>query len=140
MAGAERVDGGPYEGSLRWPSVDTPSFHEAIGPLHWQRRSPTLAIARVETRHGNGLGALHGGFIAACVDMALFAAAEPVLAGAATTTHLSIEYLDKGVPGAILDIEAELVSDRKRRLAVRVLVFQEGRVLASASGSLLRVS
>ncbi len=140
MPGCEEVESGAFKGWLRWPAVKESSFHEAIGPFQWQRCSPSAARCRVETgdRQSNGSGALHGGFISACIDMALFAAAEPVLTAPAVTSHLSIDFLGRGVPGEPLDLEAEVLSDRNRHLLVRVLVRQGESLVASATGSLLR--
>jgi acyl-coenzyme A thioesterase PaaI-like protein len=140
MPGCEEVEDGAFKGWLRWPAAKEPSFHDAIGSFQWERCSSNSARCRVETgaRQSNGSGALHGGFISACIDMALFAAAEPVLAAPAVTSHLSIDFLGRGVPGEPLDLEAELVSDRNRHLLIRVLVRQGASLVASATGSLRR--
>ena len=141
MPGCEDVPDGAFKGWSRWAPAPAPSFHDAIGPFQWQRRSPHSARCLVETgpRHGNGLGILHGGFISACIDMALFAAAEPALDTPAVTSQLAVDFLGAGTVGAPLELEAELLSESPRRLFVRVLVRQGSALVASASGTLTRV-
>lgn len=60
MSGREEIEDGAFEGWSRWPWSEGPSFHDAIGPFQWERRSFNTARCPVETApmQGNGYGAL----------------------------------------------------------------------------------
>ena len=95
------------------------------------------------TRHQNPMGHVHGGALMAFVDMALFAGAHelglrPVTS--AVTLDAGVQFIDGGQIGAPMDAVVELLRETGRLAFIRGLLEQEGRIIASFSGTFRKPS
>jgi uncharacterized protein (TIGR00369 family) len=106
-------------------------FIDLVGPLYTRRSEAGVQIGfRVEARHCNPMGILHGGMMATFCDMLLPISAH-VLAPQIgqrflPTISLQIDYLAGSPLGAWVQGEGQLLR------ATRTLVFMQGLVQADA--------
>ena len=112
----------------------------AIGTSYSRGDSTVKATVMLESRptHANRLGALHGGFIAAFADHALFAGlaamGRPEQA-AAVTVDLSMQYCGSGSIGLHLRAEVELLRETGRLMFLRQTIFQDDNLIAASSAT-----
>jgi uncharacterized protein (TIGR00369 family) len=94
------------EGEFKgWRTWLRDSFETHNGPF-WHRMEDDGAIRcafRVEKKHLNGAGNVHGGCFMAFADYCLFAIAGPVLEGPAVTVAFSGEFLDAAREGELIE-------------------------------------
>lgn len=92
---------------------------------------------QVKEQHHSGVGAVHGGVIAALVDHSLSLAAYPLVEVGkwVATTELKVSYL-AAVQGGELLAEAQVVSLGRRLGTVRVDVKNGDRLVATALGTI----
>jgi hypothetical protein len=85
------------DGEFRgWRTWSRDKFESHTGPF-WHRMEDDGQIRcafRVEKKHLNGMGNVHGGAFMAFADYCLFAIAAPVLEGPAVTVSFGCEFLD----------------------------------------------
>jgi uncharacterized protein (TIGR00369 family) len=74
---------------------------------------------RPVARHGNALGIVHGGMLAAFIDSAMGSTVSHVLRRRAVTVRLTLDYLMPGRIGDWLQAEAELVGHDEHMAQVR---------------------
>ena len=88
-----------------------------IGPLYARRNEDGVAVGlRVDERHLNTRGFLHGGVIAALLDIAFNDNVSARGSLSAVTANLTVQYVAKSRPGDWLEASASSV-DVGRRLA-----------------------
>ncbi len=91
------------------------------------------AVVKVEERHLNGIGLVHGGLIFTLADMAIAAAAH-TRGKVAVSVNSTITYI-KAARGTSLRAEAREVSRNPRLAAYTADITDEtGRVVATAQG------
>ncbi len=115
---------------------DSP-FQQAFGPLYYCAKPGGALIGFVvEARHLNRYGNLHGGTLAAFMDVALGNAVlrQPAAPAADVTVSLSIDYLSGGAPGAFIEADIVVPKMGKRLAFANCEVRAEGRVIATARG------
>lgn len=136
---AEEVQGGEWKMLER---VATGGFSELIGHPRYRVRPDGSVECRAETgpQHRNLVGSLHGGYLMAFIDQALFVITRPRLGpGDAVTLTCNTEFLGAAVPGKPLDASGEILRETRRLLFVRGLVTQEGEAVCAFSATLRKV-
>ena len=143
---AEAITDGPEAGWQRWLLVGDGRFLDAVGQARFRAVGPNRAQVRVDTgRAQQNLGeALHGGFLSAFADHAMFVglrALNKFTLGDAVTLDLSMQYLDAGRPGEPVDAYVELLRETGRLIWVRGTVHQgaDERLVAAFNGTLRKV-
>jgi uncharacterized protein (TIGR00369 family) len=123
-----------------WGLPDNGRFHETLAPLIVRPDGDRRGVCRmrVEDRHLNLGGAMHGGAILAFIDMALFVGG--FAAGAdtarAVTLDCSVQFISPAKAGEPLDAEVELIRETGRLAFFRGLVVQAGETIASFGATL----
>ncbi|KKW91130.1 phenylacetic acid degradation protein [Sphingobium chungbukense] len=112
----------------------------AIGISYSRGDAECQATVMLETRpsHANRLGALHGGFLAAFADHALFAGlaamGRPEQA-AAVTVDLTMQYCGSGKVGPHLRAEVELLRETGRMMFLRLTLHQDEELIAASTAT-----
>lgn len=119
------------------------TFGQALG-MAYERAEPGSASASLEVRpeHCNPPGVCHGGALFTLADDAMGAALHPLCPEGTlpTATHVGIQFSRSARPGALLRVEARVLSHGRRTAVVQArLEDGEGRLVALASGSFLFV-
>ena len=114
-------------------------FIRVNGPLYLKRGHGSVLLGfRVEPRHTNPAGILHGGMMASFCDMLLPICAhhqEPVLAKRfLPTVNLQIDYLAPSPLGAWVEGEAQVLRSTTTLAFIQGLVTADGAPVARASG------
>lgn len=133
---------GPFAGWSRWREMDQGRFQDLIGAVYFRLRDDGTVDCRSATgqQHSNMQGRLHGGYIMAFIDQALFAIAAPRLAlFRAVTVTCNTEFLGGGIPGEDIFANGEVTHETGKMLFLRGMVTQGGPV-ASFSGVLKKVA
>jgi len=107
------------------------------GPIWYREEGGLLHVGfrSVHEVHGNSLGYIHGGMLAAFADFALghkvwFAHdRKPIV-----TAHLDINYVSGGLAGEWIHCTPEIVRKTRSLCFVRGDIMAAGRVVATASG------
>jgi len=110
------------------PLESTSPFHELVGPLHVRRGPEGVAIGlRVDDKHQNRRGVVHGGMICTLADFAMGYAASGVtgVPRQLVTTSLACDFAANARPGDWIE--------------ARVEVFRPGNRVAFVSGYVWRV-
>jgi acyl-coenzyme A thioesterase PaaI-like protein len=130
-----------HPGWWTWDVSGPERYNATIGKLLVRAEGPNRARCRMfpETYQSNLGGVVHGGAILTFIDMALFAGGR--LAGISdiaysVTLDLSCQFVDVGRLGEPLDCAVELIRETGRLAFLRGLVEQEGRAVASWTGTL----
>jgi len=115
---------GEFAGWKTWKDADP--FETAAGPFYYRRGDDgaPLCAFRVEKRHLNGHGAVHGGCLASFADFAAFCIAGTAIAGGGVTVSLTIDFLSGAREGDLITCTGETTR------AGRSLVFTRGLIRA----------
>jgi uncharacterized protein (TIGR00369 family) len=111
------------------------AFHELTGPFYFAKRAENIVVGmRVEDRHGNAIGSLHGGMFMTLVDTALtLAAGRAAPKGQyAITQGFSADFLSPARPGDWVEAEVEVLRAGRSTIALDCRVRKDG-----ANGKLL---
>ncbi|MBB4631213.1 PaaI family thioesterase [Sphingosinicella soli] len=133
---------GPLAGWTRWRQTDEGRFSDLIGAICFRQRDDGSTEVRTETgrRHTNMQDRLHGGYVMAFIDQALFAIASPrLVTHRAVTLTCNTEFLGGGVPGEEIFAHGEVTRETGKLLFLRGMVEQNGPI-ASFSGVLRKVA
>jgi acyl-coenzyme A thioesterase PaaI-like protein len=130
-----------HPGWWTWDLSGPDRYNASIGKLLVRGEGPGQARCRIvpDLYQSNLGGVVHGGAILTFIDMALFAGGR--LAGLSDITHavtldLACQFIDVGRLGEPLDCVVELIRETGRLAFLRGLVEQDGRTVASWSGTL----
>ena len=130
------------EGEFKgWRTWSRDNFETNNGPF-WHRIEEDGQIRcafRVENKHLNGAGNVHGGAFMAFADYCLFAIAAPVLDGPAVTVSFGCEFLDAAREGELVEGTGEITRAGGSMIFLRGLLKSGARPLFSFSGSIKRV-
>ena len=128
-----------------WELTRPGLFNGALGPLAVRSDGPGRGVCRMilpGRAQANLSSAIHGGAIAAFLDVAMFAGGH--MAGMsdteAVTLSLSTQFVAAGVLGAPLDAHVELVRETGRLVFLRGTVMQGDEVVATFEGTLRKVA
>ena len=129
---------GEFQG---WRTWSRDSFETHTGPF-WHRMEDDGQIRcafRVEKKHLNGMGNVHGGAFMAFADYCLFAIAAPVLQGPAVTVSFACEFLDAAREGELVEGSGEITRAGGSMIFLRGLLKSAERPLFTFSGTIKRV-
>jgi acyl-coenzyme A thioesterase PaaI-like protein len=122
------------------PGSNTGTFFDIFGASRVRVEAPDRARLRIDARRGhqNIVGTVHGGFLMALADQALFicptALGHNVLGG--VTVDTSCQFIGAGKIDAPLDAVVEVLRETGRMLFARGLIEQDGAVVMSFTGTL----
>jgi acyl-coenzyme A thioesterase PaaI-like protein len=122
------------------PASATGTFFDIFGASRVRVEAPDRARLRIDTHRGhqNIVGTVHGGFLMALADQALFigptALGFNVLGG--VTVDTSCQFLAAGRLDAPLDAVVEVLKETGRMLFARGLIEQDGGPVMSFTGTL----
>lgn len=94
---------------------------------------------RVENKHLNGAGNVHGGAFMSFADYCLFAVASPVLQGPGVTVSFGCEFLDAAREGELIEGFTEITRAGGSMIFLRGLLKSGERLLFTFSGTIKRV-
>lgn len=121
------------EGYALCPAIDG-EFSAGLGPLYRRRDGAGYAF-RVEARHRNARGAIHGGMLMTLTDQILGLTVQQAIDGApAATVSLNFDLVAGAEPGDLIEGEARVTR------VTRSIVFIQGtlrcgeRLILTASG------
>ena len=129
---------GEFAGWLAWQRG---SFESPTGPF-WHRMQDDGSIRsafRVEKKHLNGGGNVHGGCFKTIADYCLFAFAAPILQGPAVTVSFSSEFLDAAREGELVEATGEVTRAGMSLVFVRGMLRSGARPLLSFSATIKRL-
>ena len=136
-----RITEGEWAGWHCWSARDP--FEVLTGPFYSRLvdGEPVCGM-RVEDKHMNGLGGLHGGAMLTFADFALFAiSARPRGGGPALTVNLSGDFLGSARVGERIEARGEVTKAGASLVFVRGLVTAEDerRPVLSFSGVIKKI-
>ena len=124
-----------------WRTWRRDNFETHNGPF-WHRMEEDGRIVsafRVEPKHLNGAGNVHGGAFMSFADYCLFATASPILEGPAVTVSFGCEFLDAARAGERIDGTTEIMRAGGSMIFLRGLLKSGERPLFTFSGTIKRV-
>ncbi|MFC7335346.1 PaaI family thioesterase [Rhodocista pekingensis] len=134
------VTEGPFAGWRSWSGRDP--WETLTGPFYFRREGEAVRCAfRVEAKHLNGLGVIHGGCLMTFADFALFAIAHPLIGtGPAVTVSLHGDFIAAGREGELVEATGEVTRASRSLVFVRGLLTAGERTLFGFSGIIRRLS
>ena len=112
-------------------------FEDLAGPFY-MRADPDgtwRTGLRVEPKHMNGSGGLHGGCLMTMADFALFAIArEQLREHESVTVSLNGEFVGPGRVGDLIEAVGQVVRAGRSMIFIRGLITRDGDPLLSFSG------
>lgn len=133
-----------HPGWWTWDLPDDERYNATIGKLLVRAEGEGRARCRMfPDRHHANLGdVVHGGAILTFIDMTMFSGGH--MAGvsdtSAVTLDLGCQFIAPAELGVPLDCTVELLRESKRLAFMRGLVEQDGRTVASWTGTLRKVA
>jgi len=124
-----------------WRTWSRDAFETNNGPF-WHRMDDEGRIVcafRVENKHLNGMGNVHGGCFMAFADYCLFAMASPLLEGPGVTVSFACEFLDAARAGELVEGGGEIMRAGGSMIFLRGLLKSGDRPLFTFSGTIKRV-
>ena len=120
-----KVAEGPWAGWYSWSGRD--NFESLVGPFYSRLvDGEAVCGCRLEAKHMNGQGGLHGGAMMTFADFALFMLSTRARGGAGLTVNLSGDFLGSAQAGELIEARGEVTR------AGASLVFVRGLVTAEA--------
>jgi uncharacterized protein (TIGR00369 family) len=124
-----------------WRTWSRDKFETHNGPF-WHRMDDDGRIHcafRVESKHLNGTGNVHGGALMAFADYCLFAIAAPILEGPGVTVSFACEFLDAAREGELIEGSGEITRAGRSMIFLRGMLKSAARPLFTFSGTIKRV-
>ena len=125
-----------------WGRYETDPFENLTGPFFARRdeRGELVCAMRLERKHMNAGGFLHGGCMAVFADYAIFQIAEKELEGSGSVTaQLQTECLDTAVEGDFLTCTGEVTKGGRSLVFVRGLAKVGEKTVFSFSAIIKKV-
>ncbi len=130
------------EGEFKgWQTWIRDSFENHIGPF-WHRLEADGSVRcafRVEKKHLNGSGNVHGGCFMAFADYCLFAIGRNALNSRGVTVNFACEFLDAGQEGDLIECTGEVTRAGGSLIFLRGQMASGERRLFTFSGTIKRV-
>ena len=130
------------EGEFKgWRTWSRDNFETHNGPF-WHRNDDDGSVRcafRVENKHLNGAGNVHGGAFMSFADYCLFAIASPILEAPAVTVSFGCEFLDAAREGELVEGNTEIMRAGGSMIFMRGLLKSGERSLFAFSGTIKRV-
>ena len=124
-----------------WRTWTRDSFETHTGPF-WHRideNGQVQCAFRVEKKHLNGSGNVHGGCFMTFGDYCLFALASPVLEGSGVTVSFACGFLDAAREGELVEGTGEVTRAGGSLIFLRGTLKSGERTLFTYSGTIKRV-
>ena len=124
-----------------WRTWTRDSYETHTGPF-WHRTEDDGRVRcafRVEKKHLNGSGNVHGGCFMTFADYCLFAIASHVLDGPGVTVSFSGDFLDAAREGELIEATGEITRAGGSLIFVRGELKSGERLLFTFSGTIKRV-
>jgi acyl-coenzyme A thioesterase PaaI-like protein len=124
-----------------WRTWSRDSFESNNGPF-WHRLDDDGRVRcafRVEKKHLNGMGNVHGGCFMTFADYCLFAMAAPMLQGPGVTVSFACEFLDAAREGELIECDGEIMRAGGSLIFLRGVLKSGERALFAFSGTIKRV-
>jgi acyl-coenzyme A thioesterase PaaI-like protein len=124
-----------------WRTWSRDNFETHNGPFyHRMDDDGRIQCAfRIEQKHLNGAGNVHGGAFMSFADYCLFAIATPVLQGPGVTVSFACEFLDAAREGELVEGSGEIMRAGASMIFLRGLLKSAARPLFTFSGTIKRV-
>ncbi|WP_019831119.1 PaaI family thioesterase [Sphingomonas sp. PR090111-T3T-6A] len=136
---------GPDADGFYAKTFDGPGFNGTFGRVLCRPEGENVARVRIGTgpERANPHGALHGGFLLAFLDQAVFVG--PITIGrlppdGAVTLNFATQFVGPGRADIPLDCLVEIVSETGKLLFLRGQMEQEGRPVLSYQATLRKLS
>jgi len=129
---------GEFEG---WRTWIRDSFESHIGPF-WNKIEDDGSVRsafRVEKKHHNGSGNVHGGCFMALADYCQFAIATHELDGPAVTPTFACDFLDAAREGELVECTGEVSRAGGSLIFLRGKMMSGERLLLTFSGTIKRM-
>lgn len=140
---AELLSDGPWAGWKVWHARPEGRFVDNLGDVYYRTEGQGVTSAIATGRqHSNGLGYLHGGFLMAFVDVAMFATIRHLLnTQAAVTLQCSTDFLGAADIGKRLEGRGHIVKETGKLLWVAGTLTQDdgAKLIAQWHGILRKV-
>ncbi len=140
-----RSASGPDADGFYAKDFEGPGFNAIFGRILCRPEGENVARVRITTgpARANPHGALHGGFLLAFLDQAVFVG--PITLGrlpfnGAVTLNFSTQFVGPGRADVPLDCVVEIVSETGKLMFLRGQMEQEGAVVLSFQGALRKLS
>ena len=124
-----------------WYTWKRDAFETHTGPF-WHRMEDdgTIRCAfRVEKKHLNSAGNVHGGCFMSFADYSLFAVACPVMGGSGVTVAFSCEFIDAAREGELVESLVEITRAGGSLIFLRGVLKSAERTLLTFSSTIKRV-
>ena len=124
-----------------WRTWSRDNFETNNGPF-WHRMEDDGRIRsafRVEKKHLNGGGNVHGGCFMSFADYCLFATASPVLQGPGVTVSCACEFIDTVREGELIEGFAEITRAGGSLIFLRGELKSGARLVFTFSGTIKRI-
>jgi acyl-coenzyme A thioesterase PaaI-like protein len=124
-----------------WRTWSRDNFETHNGPFyHRMEDDGRIACAfRVENKHLNGMGNVHGGAYMAFADYCLFAMASPELDGPGVTVSFGCEFLDAARAGELIEGSGEITRAGGSMIFLRGILRSGERPLLTFSSTIKRM-
>jgi uncharacterized protein (TIGR00369 family) len=129
------------EGEFRgWRTWRRDNFETHNGPFYHRMddEGRIHCAFRIEPKHLNGAGNVHGGAFMSFADYCLFAIATPVLQGPGVTVSFACEFLDAAREGELVEGSCEVMRAGGSMIFLRGLLNSGERTLFTFSGTIKR--
>lgn len=124
-----------------WRTWGRDNFETHNGPF-WHRMEDDGRMRcafRVQKKHLNGAGNVHGGCFMSFADYCLFATAAPVLHGPGVTVSFACDFLDAAHEGELVEGTGEITRAGGSLIFVRGQLTSGTRTVFTFSGTIKRV-
>ena len=124
-----------------WYTWKRDAFETHTGPF-WHRMEDdgTIRCAfRVEKKHLNSAGNVHGGCFMSFADYSLFAVACPVMGGSGVTVAFACEFIDAAREGELVEAFVEITRAGGSLIFLRGVLKSAERMLFTFSSTIKRV-
>ncbi len=124
-----------------WRTWSRDNFETHNGPF-WHRMEADGRIRsafRVEKKHLNGSGNVHGGCFMSFADYCLFATASPMLQGPGVTVSFACDFLAAGREGELIEGFTEITRAGGSLIFMRGELKSGERLVFTFSGTIKRV-
>lgn len=132
------VEEGDWRG---WFYSTGDAFNAHAGPFYYRQREDgtPLCAMRVEDRHLNGGGMMHGGAIMTFADYCLYVFAAALGDARMVTVSLGGEFVGAVPPGAMVECTGEVIRSTRSMVFLRGLMTAQGAPVYSFSGVLKKI-
>ena len=128
---------GEFAGWTTW--AEEPFEHETAGPFYFRvdEKGPVAAF-RVERKHMNAGGVVHGGCLMTFADFSLFALGHEAMEGTyGVTVAFTAEFIDGAVEGERLEARGDVLRKGGSLSFVRGIISgEDGRPVLNFSGTI----